>query len=95
MLIIGLDVMVYQCNAQGDTHAAHEAEYPDLASLSVFIDSPWSAWTEVNIARINLTVIQNKELSYPRWWRDTLGDVSSILISMAASPVVCFRSLQS
>ena len=43
---------------QGDTHAAHEAEYPDLASLSVFIDSPWSAWTEVNIAFVNITVIR-------------------------------------
>lgn len=32
---------------QGDTHAPHEAEYSDLASLSVFIDSPWSAWREV------------------------------------------------
>ena len=50
--------MVYQCNGQGDTHAAHEAEYPDLASLSVFIDSPWSAWTEVNIAPINIIVIR-------------------------------------
>ena len=50
--------MLYQCNGQGDTHAVHEAEYSDLASLSVFIDSPWSAWTEVNIARINITIIR-------------------------------------
>ena len=32
---------------QADSHLAHEAEYSDLASLSVFIDSPWSQWAEV------------------------------------------------
>jgi len=42
-----VDNTVDRVAVQGDTHAAHEAEYPDLASLSVFIDSPWSAWTEV------------------------------------------------
>ena len=40
---------------QGDAHAAHEVEYPDLASLSVFIDSPWSAWTEVTTTATTTT----------------------------------------
>ena len=37
----------------------------------------------------------DSEKSDLRWWRDTPGDVLSILISMAVSPVVCFRSLLS
>ena len=41
------------------------------------------------------SVVIDSKKSDSRWLRDTLGDVSSILISMAASPVVCFRSLLS
>lgn len=42
-----VDNTVDRLAIQGDSHAPHETEYSDLASLSVFIDSPWSAWAEV------------------------------------------------